>query len=316
MKWDKLDEHGTLIKISLTVKLPSFAMNSLPPLLFAGAALLAFSASSVAATVFDDFSGTYPGGGTGWKEEWNYRHRRTVSPNSKAESRNTNPLSGSDYYLSVRYEHELLGDQSYSIISRPFDANVVDNQAAHRVSFDFRLDFATHWNNAQEEIVIFASSVALARDKAYNATTTNTWGVKYNGASGWTVVESDGAGGIRDISPSALFKSAADASTVYSISIEINPVARTFMVSISDGDRTETWENAAFDFINPAATAGGEHLHFYANTRQGVNVEYAVANLQVQAIPEPGTTALLGLAVAGLGLSGMKGLLRRRESAK
>ena len=283
-------------------------MNTHSSLLFSHAvasfALFAFGADSVAATISDNFSGTYPGGGSGWAGDWNYRHFRTTSPDSKAEYRNINPLPGSDNYLNVRYNYNVSGSGGYSAVSRPFDTTVVDNQQAHKVSFDFRLDFVTHWDNSRERIAFFASSQAVSRSAAYNATTTNTWGLSYDGANGWTVIESDGAGGIRFVSPTVQFQSAADASTVYSIALNIDPTSRSFTVSISDGDRTENWNNASFSFINPAATASGNHLQFYAESRTGVQTEYSLANLRVEQIPEPGAAALAGITVAGLGLRG------------
>jgi hypothetical protein len=267
-------------------------------------ALFALGTSGIAAVISDNFSGTYPGGGSGWAGDWNYRHYRTTAPDSKAEYRNINPLPGSDNYLNVRYNYNVDSSGGYSIVSRPFDTTVVDNQQAHKVSFDFRLDFATHWNNEAERIAFFAASQAVSRNAAYNATTTNTWGLSYDGANGWTVIESDGAGGIRFVSPSVQFQSAANASTVYSITLNIDPTSRSFTVSITDGDRTENWDNTAFNFINPAATASGNHLHFYAHSRRGVQTEYSLANLHVDQIPEPSTTALAGITVAGLGLRG------------
>ncbi len=273
--------------------------------------LLAGEATSNAALVTDDFSGTYPGGGTGWAEDWNYRHYRTTDPGSKAEYRSGNPLPGSDHYLSVRYNHNVSGSGGYSIVSRPFDTAVVNNLAAHTVSFDFRLDAATHWNHSGERFTVFAASQNVSRGNAYDATTTNTWGVSYDGAGGWTVIESDGAGGIRFVSPEVLFQSAADGSTVYNITLNIDPASQTFTVSISDGDRTENWANASFQFINPSATAGGEYLHFYAHTRLGVNMEYSVANLRIEQIPEPGVAALAGVTLVGLGL---RGWLRKQRA--
>lgn len=266
---------------------------------------------SNAALVTDDFSGSYPGGGLGWTEDWNYRHYRTTDPDSKAQYRSGSPLPGNDYYLSVRYNHNISGSGPYSIISRPFDTAIINNLAAHTVSFDFRLDSATHWNNAAERFVVFAASQAVTKNAAYENTATNTWGISYDGANGWTMVEGDGAGGVRYVAPSVQFQSAADGSTVYNITLNIDPASQTFTVSISDGDRTENWSNQAFNFINPTATASGEYLHFYVNTRTGVNMEYSVAGLRVEQIPEPGAVALAGVPLLGLGL---RRWLRRRRS--
>lgn len=273
----------------------------------AAAALALSTTALMAAAVTDDFSGTYPGGGSGWLNDWNYRHYRTTDPNSKAEYRDTNPLSGSDNYLAVRYNRNVSGSGGYSIISRAFDPLEVDNQQAHRITFDFRLDYATHWNHTGERIAFFAAAQNVSRSTPYaplnpTASSPATWGISYDGANGWTIIESDGAGGVRYTSPGVLFKSAADASTVYQIILDIDPDSKSYSVSISDGDRTEKWDDTLFNFVNPSATASGNFLHFYADTRNGVQVEYAVSGLRVEQIPEPGTAALVGVAAMGFGL--------------
>ena len=261
------------------------------------------------AVVTDDFTSGYPSGGSGWLTSWNtYTYRGPTT----ATVENTHPFSSGGNYLHVNYTDNVNNSGGVSIVSRAFDPNAVSISAPETVSFNIRLDAATHWDSTNEILAVYAGSSSTTLRGSY-AALTNTWSLEYDGLNGWQVLSGDGSGSVLYTAASTPLLSAADGNTVYAVTVQVDPGTRKFTVSISDGTRTENWGNGAFSFIDPSATTAGNYLSFYSHVRYGVSIDYSVDNVAV--VPEASSLSLTVAGAIGIGLLG-KGIAGRSQAKK
>ena len=76
----------------------------------------------------------------------------------------------------------------------------------------------------------------------------------------------------------------------------------------------EFYNDSPYDIFDP--TVGGEYDFYLAafNTRDGQQVQVARTDIQILVtapVPEPGTIALLGVGLLGLGVLGRKRLMKK-----
>lgn len=251
-----------------------------------------------AATVLEDFSSGTLAGGTGWDPAQGGWNVRTFRGPTTTEVINANPFGSGGNYLQVAYTQNIVNDGSHSIVRRKFDTTVINVAAQHMIKFDYRLDFATHWNKIDEKVAIYAGPTSPDLAGSY-ANLSNTWGLLYDGVNGWRVIAGNGAGGVVYVAPEVLLRSNADGSTIYSVAVDVRPETHTFTISISDGTHAETWGGQEFSFINPNADAGN-YLSFYTEARNGVTIKYSLDNVEV--IPEASSVALVLVGLGGLAI--------------
>lgn len=248
--------------------------------------------------VLDDFSSGTPNttntpgflqsGGNGWSQDWNLSVLRTTDYSVNVS--NSNPFPSGNNYLSIHHRRNVAsGANAHFILRREFDTAVVNDMQYHNVQFDVRLDSATHWLNTGtgEVLGFYAGATSPASREAY-LSPTNTWSLTYDGIEGWRVLYGDGNGGVAYSAPGTKLLSGADGNTTYSVSVHVHSETQQFSVSVSDGSRTETWDDQLFAFINPDST-GSNYLSFYNHVRNGVSISYSLDNITV--VPETGTVA-------------------------
>jgi hypothetical protein len=219
------------------------------------------------------------------------------------------------------------GSTSHSIYRTM--GNSVDRSASHQISFNFRVDdFATGtgnaaWSNAYDRFEFYSANATAPTGYIDDITTSDLWtsytfafwGAARGNASASTFAVynptnpgelfdenaySDlGATGVGTTSSGTTL--AVTEGTTYQIVLDIHPTTLTWDLSISDGVNT-AWSNG-LNFWGTDTTQ--ERLMF--QTRGNNSGDTRIASIDsISIIPEPGTLALVGMALSALCL------LRRR----
>jgi hypothetical protein len=284
------------IELKASLALAVAAIAFVPSTLTAAVSTLGFT-DGTGTTSFDQYTGSTGGG---WDTTW-----ATSGTASTVSVINTNPISGGGNYLSVGNTNTT-GDAP---IFRSFDGAASGQliTSPYRVSYSLRVDTLGNFNNTNDYISLSdntttggAGTNSTFLIRAYGATTgTATGGVWafHNGTQNGTFSTN-------------LFQSstmAVTAGVTYSFTIDVNPLTRTYDVSIYDGSTTVSATGLGF---RKSANTGADYLNF--TTKNDVasasdSIIYSLDNIAVGAIPEPSTYA----AILGLGVLGFTALRRR-----
>jgi hypothetical protein len=272
------------------------------------AALLSSSALSFGAvTIYTDFSdknGGQPTGptfnswtgtaGNGWLGKWN---PNITSGSSWSHSANTGALV---------ITHTMTADGTKHLsINRSYDATLLDFERDYTISFDITLNTLTNFNTGDYIGILEggANTRGLPSESEF-------WGVQFDGADG--VLKWYDAKNQTGIASGLSFTT----GSTYSFTISIDPVARTWVGTVTSGATTIT--STAIDLGMGTLNANRVfRLHSQIDGPEGsyTSVGYTFDNLTIHQadapIPEASSFALLAGATAlGFGACG-----RRRRGA-
>ena len=226
---------------------------------------LGFDDGNTSAAV-DGYSGI---GGNGWAGGWN--HVGTGTPTVTS----TNPLTpGGGNYLSV----DLTGADRNVI--RRLDPLAIDLDQAFTISWDWRLDDA-YTAGDQDRINFFSNASAAST----STSSSNGWII---GAAGQMYGNNfyfyNSADGSFNTSNAVDTGIAVAPGTTYSFSVTVNPVAKTYDASISNG--SAMFSDTGLNFRNP--TAGLDYLHFGQRVSSDTTGRaFSLDNIQVTgAVPD------------------------------
>lgn len=258
------------------------------------AVLLLVSTMAQAAVVdnlhFTDGNGStsvdqYPGiAGTRWLEPW------TDIGSVIATVTDVDPLNGGGNYLSIT------GVEAGQGVTRRF---LAPTDYSYRLELDLRVDSLPE--AASLTLSTGSSRLIYTNDRNYIQTKANV----SNGVGGeWYFEwyrESDGSVQ-RQYSGIDLLE-----GTVYHFDFWIDPVAKTYVPSVSDG--VDTFVGTALAFRNQDAAVSNPFFELGAQSVSDTGtLSYSLDNIRL--VPEPGSTALCLLGLLGIAAGGRR--FRRR----
>jgi hypothetical protein len=259
----------------------------------------------------DQFAGI---AGSGWSAGWAVG---TTSASQSPTVVNTNPLSGipGDNYLSV----SATGSAATAVarVGRQYTetGSDVDLDAIYTIRFDYRADSALGasdaTNSASNRYNILGSTAAST-----STASSNTWiAAVYAGTNGadndkpngfgssnvgnWVFLDNPGNTTVGMSSMNFVDSQISlAAGTVYHFEIQVDPVNRKYLPSVSDG--TTTYTAPSFLGFRNQSTTASTFLQFHAfMTTASASAAYSVDYIVI--VPEPSAVVLVCFAVAGLG---------------
>ncbi len=211
--------------------------------------------------------------GAGWLGAWTTTVSGGTFSNTVASS---SPLVGGGNYLDALLTSGSPAGQYLGSIGRKFDPAVVSPTASYTVSYKIRLNSAM---TIQSDALLIFGDVGTGFVSSNGAG--STWvvsGYYNNGSPVWSVLNGDGAGG----STRALTTMPLTVGTVYSMVVHVDPVAKSWTVSIDNG--TTQYQSGTLGFRNAATSGAGNSLFFGANVRDTTHtLGYSVDNLLISA---------------------------------
>ncbi len=257
-----------------------------------GAPIVANFTGGNGATSVDQYLGI---AGGGWATAWS---RTGTAKSGFPTVGSATPLNGGGNYLKVQSDIT----NEYVTVSRQWDNAVASYASPTTVKFDLRWDsIANPLNSTGDVLDVFEGSTFAAGSfhiYAFGATNgsvpASTWafynGAKNNAAFDPTKLVSTGV--------------AMNFTTVYSFTINLDPAARTWTGTVTNGINTYTSPTAIG--FNSASTSLGGVLNFETKgSFSSDDPTFSTDNISI-IVPEPGSLAVLGMA-------GMAMLRRRRH---
>lgn len=225
----------------------------------------------------------------GWAGPWQDASR--VDNNTTFSLNGTTPITGS-FSLQGSSLDTTSGGASRTNIAREFNAAV---GAIYTVTFDFRLDTWTTFNQFGDFITFFAqgsySNVANFNDSA--------WGFRIAGSNAFQV-----RGGDVNTTLNAISVSAGDS---FSINMTVNTTAQLYDITVINSTQGETQTLTDVAFNADYSAIAPNFFHTGTSTQSdGVNpvaIAYSLDNLSI--VPEPSTSTLIA-GLLGLSLSRRK----------
>jgi hypothetical protein len=287
--------------------------------LCAGAFVAAPTNAAVTVADFEGASGTadyFPGvPGNGWTSAWGTVNGTNVSYGGSVAS--AAPLNASPNYLSVTNTGTAANAAGTAVVRRVFGTNGDVNPAQpHRVAFQFRFDgnMADFSGSFNDRVNLFADPGGVS-----NTAATNAWMIGVAAASNGTsnvipapntwfffdAGNEPGSTAAQSFTGSNLVNTGVvlTSGTVYSFTVDVYPALGKYDATISNGTQSFTGTDLQFRNLK-ASTATADvpdTLHFGIQSSAATdNHAFSLDALSVTAIPEPGSIAFLGLAVAGL----------------
>lgn len=245
--------------------------------------------------------------GGGWSGGW------SATTNTSGSVSSATPLDGGGNYLSVALTSSAV---SGSVRRQYTSGSGVSIATTYRISFDWRFDGnKSAMTVFEDRIQFFGDTSAVA-----GSATTNTWLIGWAAADGTNNDIHGGSWYFFDRNVSSDFTVAnmfntgmgLDAGTVYSFTVDVNPVAGTYSATISNGLTSVSATELGFRRGAVNVSASPAHLGFGVNrSTTSDNVTFALDSLSITAVPEPaGAAAIAGLAV----FCGVVTARRRRAS--
>jgi hypothetical protein len=295
-------------------------MKSLIYVLTAGLVLLVLGGASARAGIVADFTSgngntlvdQYPGmAGDGWNTAWATAGGAFTSLPTVA---NTSPLNGGGNYLTARRDTTSTSAQKSAVYRQYSTFGSVDLTKAHRITFDYRVDVASYFNNSPDDYFqIYENNTAddfggsgtwLVR--AYGADTGTAKGSTWAAYSG---VRDGGAFDINKFVDTGVPLSVGDVCTM---TVDLDPAAGDWYLKIEYPDGaggTSTYTSGKLGYRGNPVSVVADYITFgvkvKAVTGEPNNQEGFSAD-SIHITPEPATLALLGLGLGGM-------LLRRRS---
>lgn len=297
-------------------------------ILLLSALLAATSAHAQISANFSDGNGTdqvnqYQGSaGAGWSGGWQTNTSSTLNFSLDATASDTNPIPGSDYSLQINVDQTGSDDnqRNAGVGRRYTDFGGVDTTARHIIQFDMRIDSWDNNGNTASKI-IGANGTVDRVSPPNNFVDDSTWLVRVfagnsGGATSYTWAAYDGARNQGSYQSSNLLNigtgMTVNLGTVYSFTVDNDPVNGSYKVSVTDGITTVSTP----DWLGYRTSKWGDNdpgdpwLNFQAQTRNdGDSSQFTVDNINIAPIPEPHTFA----AIAGLAALGIAYLRRQRK---
>lgn len=207
------------------------------------------------------------------------------------------PLSGGGNYLSLT---DTAASGADAALTRSY--NGVPNTSSQTISFDYRLDTTltaagyVTVGDAQPGLQgVNANSSFIIRDYATTtgSATANQWAV-YNGVRGSTGFNTS------YFVSSGLTVTPGD---VYHFTVNLNPSARTYTVTIADTTAGTSFTSGAEGFRTDSTTLQNTvAFNDSVGSTGGSSIGYSVDSISIQGVPEP-STWIAGLATLFLGLT-------------
>ncbi len=265
--------------------------------LIASASLAALTVQAQVIANFTDGTGTssvdqYAGkSGSGWAAGW-VTSAPGDSGNFTASVQNTSQLKSGGNYLSATLTTTAT---RLGAVSRDYTTNgtFTSLTSPYVIRFDYRLDSWSNLDNSSDFIDIFDRNT-VGQGFGGDA----TWGIRAYGANTGTALANkwsfynggkDGASFNTSLYVSSTMSVVV--GTTYSFSIAVDPVAKTYIVTIDNGTTSISSSAMGFRTAGTAST-----LNFGAQTTGATDsMTFSVDNISigVAAIPEPATAGLL-----------------------
>lgn len=271
---------------------PRITLSRLSAYLMAfGLAAMAWPARAQIIANFTGGNGTaqvdqYTGkAGNGWAGAWSLM--ANSSSYITASVVNTNPLTaGGGNYLSVSNSNAAFSSAAYGVGRAYSSANGVVLTSSYTISFDFRLDSPTStFNSSNDGVGFFGSSdQVLGGYNSFQIQASYTGGTMQWQWRNSTTFSNAGMSLVT--------------GTVYQFTLNVNPTAHNYTISIFDGTNTVT--SGTLGFRNTSLTSY-PYLNFYSKDYTNDTITYSLDNIVV-AVPEPGEgmLSLAGCAVLGV----------------
>ncbi|PAW76266.1 MAG: hypothetical protein B9S32_15565 [Verrucomicrobia bacterium Tous-C9LFEB] len=257
---------------------------------------LALPFATNAATVIEDFEGSYPGSaGSGWATAWVQTLGSGVGLN--AQLTNTSPLqTGGGQYLSVSLSAT---SANSATVNRAFNNTTgIDVASPYQVQFALRLDAALI---SGQQISLYASPGSSS------VTSSNvSWSIVADSTNGWLINNGNKSGGVTSQVSTGLSLSSG---VTYLFTIDVDPTTKAWNVSIDSTAGNYDNTGAAFGFRTAATTTMTTPTLSFGGKpgSDGTSLDFSIDNLSITQVPEPATPALIGLGIA------LTVVLRRRR---
>ncbi len=206
-------------------------------------------------------SATLPDGyvgvaGGGWVGPWTPKVSGCTFNNTVT---NSSPLGGGGNYLKALLTAGTASQGYPGAFGRKFDSAIVSTTAPHTVSCKILLDSAM---TIQSDALLVFGDVGTG----YSTSTGpgNTWlisGYYNSGNPVWSFFDGNRAG----TSTRVLTTMPLVVGTVYTMTVQVDPVAKTWTLAIDNG--TTQFQSGPLGFRNAAASGSGNTLTFGANVR-------------------------------------------------
>jgi fibronectin type 3 domain-containing protein len=205
-------------------------------------------------TAVDGYAGM---AGGGWFGPWAATKSGTGSFSNSVTS--SNPLAGGGNRLAVNLISGTVNAGYPGTVGRKFDATVVDGTQPYKIRYRIRWD-STY--NPADSLILFGD---VGTGYAWGTGSNNTWVITTYDNGGnpvWRVNNGNGAGGstaINTTMPVAV-------GTVYTMTVNVDPVARSWTVLIDNG--TTQYQSGTLGFRN-AATGGAGNTFYLGGSVRG-----------------------------------------------
>ncbi len=246
------------------MELNAYRVSSAPP----PASVVANFTGGVTTTQADGYTGM---AGSGWVGPWTTAVSGCSFSNTVLS---TTPLGGGGNYLKANLIAGTAAGSYSGAIGRKFDTTLVSPTAPYSVTYKIRLDSAM---TIQSDAVLVFGDVGTGY--VWGTGPTNTWvvsGYYNNGSPVWSVLNGDRAGGsTRVVTTMPLV-----VGTVYTMVVNVDPVTKSWTVSIGNG--TTQYTSSTLGFRNAAASGSGNTLYFGAVVRDTTGtLGYSLDSLSV-----------------------------------
>ncbi len=205
------------------------------------------------ATAVDGYVGM---AGGGWFGPWVATKSGTGSFSNTVTI--SNPLAGGGNRLSVNLVSGTANSGYPGTVGRKFDATAVDGAQPYTIRYKIRWDSAY---NPLDSLILFGD---VGTGYAWGTGSNNTWVINTYDNGGnpvWRVNNGNGAGGstaVNTTMPVAV-------GTVYTMTVKVNPVSKSWTVLIDDG--TNQYQSGTLGFRNAATSGAGNTFYLGGSVR-------------------------------------------------
>lgn len=232
--------------------------------------------------------------GGGWTSAWNRFSVTGITYDNTVI--NSAPLRGSGNYLNVSINNSGASAANGGVY-RQFSSSAVSVAAPLEYSFLFRAETTS---SASSYYYITNSNGTVFGGTNAN----NTWGIQYVGGDYWRLQN----GNVTYVTGMKF-----NLGDVYSFVLTSNPEDYSYSIIINNLTNSESWTSkgvVSLSYRNQTGFLDGTALSFLAQAPGQGSASFSVGEIQIRAIPEPATVALLSLGAAGLAGARMQ---RRRN---